>query len=169
MRKEGRDSLRAVPESGTARRLRERRTWDICKHAKIYHRIFPTEAWLMSWQQQQQIFTPIFASNIRNAANVPSPSLSRRIWTYFSPWWHSRQSKRLSPQGLWVWFSLRTHVKRASQCSAESRGFSPDALVSSHKESWQGGLGTGHKVTAIGWAGGKSQILPISLVTHLRK
>jgi hypothetical protein len=26
---------------------------------------------------------------------------------------------------LWVWFSLWTHVKRVSQCSAKSHGFSP--------------------------------------------
>jgi hypothetical protein len=30
---------------------------------------------------------------------------------------------------------------RVSQRSAESRGFSPGAPVSSHRESWQGGLG----------------------------
>ena len=33
------------------------------------------------------------------------------------------------------------HVKRVSQCSAESRGSSSSAPVSSHKECWQGGLG----------------------------
>jgi hypothetical protein len=38
-------------------------------------------------------------------------------------------------------FSLQIHVKRVSQRSAESRGFSPGAPVSSHRESWQGGLG----------------------------
>jgi hypothetical protein len=32
------------------------------------------EPWLPSWQQQE-ILTPIYASNIQNAANVPSPSL----------------------------------------------------------------------------------------------
>jgi hypothetical protein len=32
-------------------------------------------------------------------------------------------------------------VKRVSQRSAESRGFSPGAPVSSNRESWQGGLG----------------------------
>jgi hypothetical protein len=52
--------------------------------------------------------------------------------------WCSRQSKRLSP--LRGRFSLRTHVKRVSQRSAESRGFSPGAPVSSHRKSWQGGL-----------------------------
>ena len=41
--------------------------------------------------------------------------------------WRSRQSKRLSPLRSWVRFSLRTHVKRVSQRSAESRGFSPGA------------------------------------------
>jgi hypothetical protein len=59
---------------------RERRTWIPCKRAKFYRRIFHTEAWLASWEQQQ-IFVPIFASNIRNAANVPSPSLLRWTWT----------------------------------------------------------------------------------------
>jgi hypothetical protein len=36
---------------------------------------------------------------------------------------------------------------KKSQRSAESRGFSPGAPVSSHRESWQGGLGedTNHK------------------------
>ena len=37
--------------------------------------------------------------------------------------------------------SLPTHVKRVSQHSAENRGFSLDALVSSHRESCRGGLG----------------------------
>jgi hypothetical protein len=32
--------------------------------------------------------------------------------------------------------------KSISQLSAESRGFSPGTPVSSHRESWQGGLGT---------------------------
>jgi hypothetical protein len=37
---------------------------------------------------------------------------------------------------------LSPHVKRVkSQRSAESRGFSPSTPVSSHRESWQGGLG----------------------------
>ena len=47
----------------------------------------------------------------------------------------SRQSKRLSPLSSWVRFSLRTHVKRVCQRSAERRGFSPGAPVSSHRES----------------------------------
>ena len=49
--------------------------------------------------------------------------------------WRSRRSKRLSPLSSWVRFSLRTHVKRVGQRSAESRGFSPGAPVSSHRES----------------------------------
>jgi hypothetical protein len=49
--------------------------------------------------------------------------------------WRSRQNKRLSPLSSWVRFSLRTRVKRVSQRSAESRGFSPGALVSFHRES----------------------------------
>jgi hypothetical protein len=49
--------------------------------------------------------------------------------------WRSRQRKRLSPRRLWARFSLRTHVKRVGQRSAESRGFSPGAPVSSHGES----------------------------------
>jgi hypothetical protein len=36
----------------------------------------------------------------------------------------SRQSKRFSPLSSWVRFSLWTRVKRVSQHSAESRGFS---------------------------------------------
>ena len=47
----------------------------------------------------------------------------------------SRQSKRFSPLSSWVWLSLRTHVKRVNQRSAESRGFFPGAPVSSHRES----------------------------------
>jgi hypothetical protein len=43
--------------------------------------------------------------------------------------------KRLSPLSSWVGFLLRTRVKRVSQRSAESRGFSPGAPVSSHSES----------------------------------
>jgi hypothetical protein len=49
--------------------------------------------------------------------------------------WRSRQSKRLSPLRSWVRFSLWTHVKRVSQPSAESRGFSPGAAVSSDRAS----------------------------------
>ena len=55
--------------------------------------------------------------------------------------WRRRQSKRFPPLSSWVWFSLWTRVKRVSQRSAESRGFSPGAPVSSYKASWQGGLG----------------------------
>jgi hypothetical protein len=47
----------------------------------------------------------------------------------------ARPSKRLSTLRSWVRFSLWTHVKRFSQRSAESRGFSPCAQVSSHRES----------------------------------
>jgi hypothetical protein len=45
------------------------------------------------------------------------------------------RSKRLSPLRWWVRFLLWTHVKRVRQRSAESRGFSPGAPVSSHRES----------------------------------
>jgi hypothetical protein len=38
-------------------------------------------------------------------------------------------------------WSNDTRVKRVSQRSTESRGFSPGTTVSSHNESWQGGLG----------------------------
>jgi hypothetical protein len=48
--------------------------------------------------------------------------------------WLSHQRKRLSPLSSWVRFSLRTHVKRVNG-SAKSRGFSPGAPVSSHRES----------------------------------
>jgi hypothetical protein len=47
----------------------------------------------------------------------------------------NRQRKHLSPLRSWIRFLLRTHVKRVSQRSVESRGFSPGALVSSHRES----------------------------------
>jgi hypothetical protein len=43
--------------------------------------------------------------------------------------WRSRQSKLLSPLRSWVRFLLRTHVKRVSQRSDESRGFSPGTPV----------------------------------------
>ena len=56
------------------------------------------------------------------------------LWD-FALHWRSRQSKRLSPLRSWVRFSLRTHVKRVRQRSVESRGFSPGAPVSSHRES----------------------------------
>ena len=55
----------------------------------------------------------------------------------------SAEQRRLSPQRSWVRFSPRTRntdVKRFSQRSSESRWFSPDTAVSSHKESLQGGL-----------------------------
>jgi hypothetical protein len=47
--------------------------------------------------------------------------------------WRSRQRKRLSPLSEIVGsiLPIRTHMKRASQRSAESRGFSPVAPVSS--------------------------------------
>ena len=47
----------------------------------------------------------------------------------------SSEPKRLSPLRTWVRFSLRTHVKRVCQRSAESRRFSPGAPISSHRES----------------------------------
>ena len=68
------------------------------------------------------------------------------IYIYKRPGWRSGQSARLSPLRLRVRFSERTfsmllepsapctHVKRVSQHSAESRGFSPGAPVSSHRE-----------------------------------
>jgi hypothetical protein len=54
------------------------------------------------------------------------------------------QNERLPPLRSWVRFSLRTldtYVKRVSQRSTETRGFSPCTPVSSHRECWQGGLG----------------------------
>ena len=50
--------------------------------------------------------------------------------------WRSRQSKRLSPRSLIVGLILAiwTRVKRVSQRSAESRGFSPGAPVSSRRK-----------------------------------
>ena len=52
--------------------------------------------------------------------------------------WRICQSARLSPLLTWVQFPLGTtydsYVKRVSQRSAESRGFSPGTPVSSHKE-----------------------------------
>ena len=48
------------------------------------------------------------------------------------------QSARLSPLLTWVQFPLGTtynsYVKRVSQRSTESRGFSPGTPVSSHRE-----------------------------------
>jgi hypothetical protein len=40
-----------------------------------------------------------------------------------------------SPLSSWIRLSLWIHVKRVSQRSVESRGFSPGAPVSSHRES----------------------------------
>ena len=52
--------------------------------------------------------------------------------------WRICQSARLSPLLTWVQFPLGTtydsYVKRVSQRSAESRGFSPGTPVSSHRE-----------------------------------
>ncbi len=52
--------------------------------------------------------------------------------------WRICQSARLSPLLTWVQFPLATtydsYVKRVSQRSAESRGFSPGTPVSSHRE-----------------------------------
>ena len=47
-------------------------------------------------------------------------------------WWRNRQGKRLSPLRSLVRISVRTrhiHVRRVSQRSAESRGFSPGTPV----------------------------------------
>ena len=52
--------------------------------------------------------------------------------------WRICQSERLLPLLTWVQFPLGTtydsYVKRVSQSSAESRGFSPGTPVSSHRE-----------------------------------
>ena len=52
--------------------------------------------------------------------------------------WRICQSARLSPLLTWVQFPCGTtydsYVKRVSQRSAESRGFSPGTPVSSHRE-----------------------------------
>jgi hypothetical protein len=48
---------------------------------------------------------------------------------------YSDHNKRLLRLSSWVPFSLGTHVKRVCQRSVESGGFSPSALVSSHRES----------------------------------
>ncbi len=52
--------------------------------------------------------------------------------------WRICQSARLPPPLTWVQFPLGTtydsYVKRVSQRSAESRGFSPGTPVSSHRE-----------------------------------
>ena len=67
-------------------------------------------------------------------------TLEKRLKIYkpsmhLGPPWRNRQNNGLSPLSSWVRFSLRTHVKRVSQRSAESRGFSPGAPVSFHMES----------------------------------
>ena len=44
-------------EKGTKAWVKTRRdTWNTCTHTKIYHRIFPMEAWLASASWQQQIY-----------------------------------------------------------------------------------------------------------------
>jgi hypothetical protein len=48
---------------------------------------------------------------------------------------YSDHNKRLVPLSSWVPFSLGTRVKRVCQRSVESGGFSPGALLASHRES----------------------------------
>jgi hypothetical protein len=62
--------------------------------------------------------------------NMQADRLEYRTWGF-----GSRQTKRISPVGLGVRFSLRFYVTRIGQRSAKSRGFSPGARVSSHRES----------------------------------
>ena len=62
-----------------------------------------------------------------------SPILYEQTWL----WRRNRQSKRLSPLRSWVRISVRTrtryiYVRRVSQRSAKSRGFSRGTPVSSH-------------------------------------
>ena len=57
-------------------------------------------------------------------------SSKRSLMLGFRLRWRSRQSKRLSALRWWLRFTLWTHVKKVSQRSVESRGFSPGAPVS---------------------------------------
>ena len=57
----------------------ERWTWEICKRAKIYCRIFPTVAWIASWQQRQ-IFAQILASKFEMLQMFLPIFLLRQIW-----------------------------------------------------------------------------------------
>jgi hypothetical protein len=66
-----------------------------------------------------------------------------------SPWhwfFYFAEGASTAPLRLWVRSSHRnndTNGKRVSQRSTESRGFSLGTPVSSHRESWQGGLEVG--------------------------
>jgi hypothetical protein len=79
-----------------------RRTWIPCKRAKFYRRIFPTDAWLASWEQQQ-IFAPIFASNMHSkCCKCPKPTfLLRRTWTKST--WRAASEKSLPAQTGYVY------------------------------------------------------------------
>jgi hypothetical protein len=90
-----------------------------------------------------------WVTGLSRGESITKLDLSQGIWPSPSHamglWWHSRQRNRLSPLGLQVqvslWTHAWTHVKRVCQRSAESRGFSPGAPISSHRESWHGGFG----------------------------
>ena len=61
----------------------ERRTWNSCKHTKVYHWVFPTGVGLARWLQQQ-LFMPIFASYIWNTESVFWPNFHlRQIFAQF--------------------------------------------------------------------------------------
>jgi hypothetical protein len=90
-----------------------------------------------------------WVTGLSRVESITKLELSRGIWSSPSHamglWWHSRQRNRPSPLGLQVqvplWTHAWTHVKRVCQRFAESRGFSPGAPISSHRESWHGGFG----------------------------
>ncbi len=91
-------------------------------------------------------------SNRRNIDSQQCRTMLRQnvawVWPSFKDLEYSRkQSSEQAPftseiMGLILagdsWY---THVKRVSQRSTESRGFSPGTPVSFYRECWQGGLG----------------------------
>jgi hypothetical protein len=87
----------------------------------------------------------IFASSYKHINNLTLTPPQHKYINYvgnFSPggffvglWCCSRRSKLCSQ------LSPRTRLKRVYQRSTKSHGFYPGAPVSSHRVSWQGGLG----------------------------
>ena len=107
----------------------------ICKRAnsKINHRIFPTEAWLATWQQQH-IFAPIFATNI------PEDKLGtfalNRFPAYFSP--ETDLNHAYTRKNTQVVTNLQQTCSNAVPTTCQQDVFA--LLVPSLSTSWQGSL-----------------------------
>ena len=100
----------------------------------------------LSIQRYEFELIVVYLKMVLDSSNSTTPvkKITKRITYYYyskielqrgASLAQSSEYKRLSPPSSWVRFSLRTHVKKVSQRSAESRGFSTGAPVSSHRES----------------------------------